>query len=105
MTIELACREVLSSFLEFVRQECSGPEGGIPVLVAHNGKNFDFKFLNQECKRWTVQLPGDWLWLDSFLLAKECVRDSPGETVSRSLVSADRAVWSAITCCCKACAV
>lgn len=80
------CRVVLSRFLEFVQQECSGPEGGIPVLVAHNGKAFDYKFLSQECNRWNVPLPGDWQWLDSLLLAKECVRDPPGETVSRALV-------------------
>ena len=80
------CRVVLSRFLEFIQQECSGPEGGIPVLVAHNGKSFDNRFLSQECNRWRVPIPGDWQWMDSYLLAKECVRDQPNETVSRALV-------------------
>ncbi|KAL3158650.1 hypothetical protein ABBQ32_011393 [Trebouxia sp. C0010 RCD-2024] len=83
----ITSKVVLSRFLEFVQQECSGPEGGIPVLVAHNGKAFDYKFLSQECNRWNVPLPGDWQWLDSLLLAKECVLDPPGETVSRALGS------------------
>ena len=80
------CRVVLSRFLEFVQQECREPEGGIPVLIAHNGKNFDNRFLSQECNRWNVPIPDDWQWMDSYLLAKECVRDEPGETVSRALV-------------------
>ena len=77
---------VLSRFLEFVQQECGGAEGGIPVLIAHNGKRFDTRFLIQECNRWQVAIPSDWQWLDSLLLARECVKDSPGETVLRGLV-------------------
>lgn len=76
---------VMSQMLDFVRQECSGPEGGIPVLIAHNGKTFDYKFLDQECKRWNFQLPKDWQWMDSFLLAKDCVKSTPEEKASRAL--------------------
>ncbi len=84
----LECRRVMSQMLEFVRQECSGPEGGIPVLIAHNGKTFDYKFLDKECKRWNFQLPQGWQWMDSWLLAKDCVVKSTEEDkVSRTLVS------------------
>ncbi len=78
----------MSQMLDFIRQECSGPEGGTPVLIAHNGKTFDYKFLDKECKRWNFQLPKDWQWMDSWLLAKDCV--APGEKTSRSLVSPER---------------
>lgn len=76
---------VMSQMLEFVREECSGPEGGIPVLIAHNGKTFDYKFLDQECKRWNFQLPRDWQWMDSLLLAKDCVKNTPEEKAYRGL--------------------
>ncbi|KAL0024844.1 hypothetical protein WJX79_004631 [Trebouxia sp. C0005] len=76
---------VMSQMLEFVRQECSGPEGGTPVLIAHNGKTFDYKFLDQECKRWNFQLPRDWQWMDSLLLAKDCVKSTPEEKAYRGL--------------------
>ncbi|DBB02038.1 TPA: hypothetical protein ACH3X1_000615 [Trebouxia sp. C0004] len=76
---------VMGQMLEFVRQECSGPEGGIPVLIAHNGKIFDYKFLDQECKRWNFQLPRDWQWMDSLLLARDCVKSTPEEKAYRGL--------------------
>lgn len=77
----------MGQMLEFVRQECSGPEGGIPVLIAHNGKNFDYKFLDQECKNWNFQLPKDWQWMDSLLLARDCAKGPSGEKISCTLVS------------------
>ena len=77
----------MSEFLEFVRHECSGPEGGIPVLVAHNGKTFDYKFLEQECKRWNFEVPRNWHWMDSLVLAKFCVKDEPNRRVSRAQVT------------------
>ena len=81
------CREVASRFLELVMQECSGPEGGIPVLVAHNGVRFDFKFVTMELQRWGLKLPADWCYLDTLTLAKQALRDKPGErTISRSQV-------------------
>ncbi|KAL0044700.1 hypothetical protein WJX82_006055 [Trebouxia sp. C0006] len=76
---------VMGQMLEFVRQECSGPEGGIPVLIAHNGKNFDYKFLDQECKNWNFQLPKDWQWMDSLLLARDCAKGPSGEKISCTL--------------------
>ena len=69
------CRKVIGEILDFVQQECAGPEGGVPVFVVHNGKNFDFKFLDQACKRCAFELPGQWQWLDSLILAKACVKD------------------------------
>lgn len=77
----------MGQMLESVRQECNRPEGGIPVLIAHNGKGFDYKFLDQQCKQWNFQLPKDWQWMDSLLLARDCVEDPPGGKLSRGLVS------------------
>lgn len=58
-------------------QECAGPEGGVPVLIAHNGKSFDFKFVCMELQRYDMQLPGDWCYLDTLTLAKQVLRDIP----------------------------
>lgn len=49
-----------------------GP-GQVPVLVAHNGRRFDFPVLWDEAKRSNVQLPGSWLYLDSLSMAKALV--------------------------------
>ncbi len=76
----------MAGVLEFVRRECSGLEGGIPVLIAHNGKTFDYKFLDQQCKQWNFQLPREWQWMDTLLLAKDCVKDTPTEKALRSQV-------------------
>ena len=68
-------------------QECSGPEGGIPVLVAHNGKQFDFRFVDMELMRWNLKLPSDWCYLDSFILSKQVLKEEPGEPkIGRSQV-------------------
>ena len=81
-------------FLELIANECSGPDGGIPVIVAHNGKTFDYKFLKMEFARWGLTIPGDWRYLDTLTLARMAVRDVPGEKVSRSQVRAPQVIAS-----------
>ena len=56
------------------------------MLIAHNGKQFDYPFLDQECKRWNFEIPRDWQWMDSVLLARQCIKDIPGQKVSRTQV-------------------
>ena len=54
--------------IEFIQGAC--PPGRRPVLVAHNGVRYDFMLLFAECLRAGVELPPDWLFIDTLPLAK-----------------------------------
>eukprot|EP00195_Chlamydomonas_chlamydogama_P008604 CAMPEP_0202891180 /NCGR_PEP_ID=MMETSP1392-20130828/1312_1 /ASSEMBLY_ACC=CAM_ASM_000868 /TAXON_ID=225041 /ORGANISM="Chlamydomonas chlamydogama, Strain SAG 11-48b" /LENGTH=894 /DNA_ID=CAMNT_0049574865 /DNA_START=163 /DNA_END=2847 /DNA_ORIENTATION=+ len=65
----------LTDFISFIREACkegSSKEDGqcTPVLVAHNGAVFDFQVLMNECRRSLVQLPGSWMYMDTFRAAQ-----------------------------------
>lgn len=63
-------REVADQFVTFVERQCGGPEGGTPVLVAHNGVKFDLPMLSAEFERVGMSLPPHWAYLDTFVLAQ-----------------------------------
>lgn len=65
-------REVLQRMIHFV--EGCRVQGKTPVLVAHNGKRFDFKILIEEAARSSISLPSDWLCLDTLVLARACMK-------------------------------
>ena len=46
-----------------MKQTC--PPGRVPLLVAHNGKNFDFKALQLLCSAHNPSLCQGWHWLDT----------------------------------------
>nr|CAB3496176.1 unnamed protein product [Digitaria exilis] len=55
---------------------------GKPVLwVAHNGRSFDVPFLIFEFRRCKVEMPGDWLFVDTLPIARQLV-DSKGSKLS-----------------------
>ncbi|KAK3151376.1 hypothetical protein QOZ80_3AG0245080 [Eleusine coracana subsp. coracana] len=55
---------------------------GKPVLwVAHNGRTFDVPFLIFEFRRCKMEMPGDWLFVDTLPIAKQLV-DSNGSKLS-----------------------
>lgn len=48
---------------------------GCPVLlVAHNGRSFDVPFIINEFRRCSVEVPPDWLYLDTLPLARQLVK-------------------------------
>lgn len=60
---------------------------GKPVLwVAHNGRSFDVPFLIFEFQRCKVEIPGDWLFVDTLPIARQLV-DSNGTFSCRVLCS------------------
>jgi len=55
---------------------------GKPVLwIAHNGRSFDVPFLFFEFRRCKVEMPGDWLFVDTLPIARQLV-DSKGSKLS-----------------------
>jgi len=61
--------ELIPIFLRYV--ESRQKPGGYVMLVAHNGKSFDFQFLINEFNRCSYEIPHNWLLLDSLPLARE----------------------------------
>jgi len=61
--------EVGKGFVEFCQ--------GNVALIAHNGSNFDFPFLDRECTNANVKLPEKWLFIDSLLWARKYRKDLP----------------------------
>ncbi|EOA21136.1 hypothetical protein CARUB_v10001480mg [Capsella rubella] len=61
--------ELIPIFLRYV--ESRQKPGGYVMLVAHNGKTFDFQFLINEFNRCSYEIPHNWLLLDSLPLARE----------------------------------
>lgn len=62
-------KEVMAEFLEFC-------EGQI-ALVAHNLISFDLPFIQAECKRSAISLPGHWMYIDSLIWARRYRKDLP----------------------------
>lgn len=62
-------KEVAAEFLQF----CSGP----CAIVAHNLISFDLPFLQAECRRAKIQLPSDWIYIDSLIWARRYRKDLP----------------------------
>ena len=61
-------RNILGDMIRFV--EGSRIPGRTPVLVAHNGKRFDFQVMTEEAARSSISLPSDWLCMDTIILAQ-----------------------------------
>ena len=64
-----SCRQVAAQLVQYINKGTEADE--VPVLVAHNGKNFDNRMLTAEFKRCGVSLPVTWQWLDTLPLARK----------------------------------
>lgn len=64
--------ELIPVLLKYVRSRQK--PGGYVVLVAHNARTFDVPFLVTEFKRCSVEIPSNWLFLDTLPLAREAMK-------------------------------
>ena len=55
-------------FVEFVTSCCE--DGSTPILVAHNGARFDFRFVVCEFARAGLEVPPGWWYLDTLVLGE-----------------------------------
>lgn len=67
----LCCREAGHSFLQFVERQIADHPGSSPLLVAHNLINFDVRVMRDNMRAVDLQLPNDWHYLDTVLLARK----------------------------------
>lgn len=65
--------EMIPIFLRYVQSRQKKP-GGYVMIVAHNGKTFDFQFLINEFNRCSYEIPPNWLFFDSLPLARESMK-------------------------------
>ena len=71
---KLYCRfeELLPILLQFIKS-CQR-DGKQIALVAHNARRFDVPFLNREFQRCEVEVPEDWLFVDTLPLARKLLK-------------------------------
>lgn len=78
ISTNMVCRSDIPRFGEFIpillQYVLSRQMAGKPVLwVAHNGKTFDVPFLICEFQRCKMEMPGDWLFVDTLPIARQLV--------------------------------
>lgn len=65
------------------RQKAGGPV----IWVAHNGRRFDARFLVKEFSRCSVEIPSDWVFVDTLPLAREVMKLNGSKLVDIKLNS------------------
>ncbi|KAG0483492.1 hypothetical protein HPP92_011576 [Vanilla planifolia] len=77
--------ELVPILLQYVS---SRQNGGRPVLwIAHNGRRFDVPFLIREFNRCSVEIPEDWVFVDTLSLARQLRNPDGSKLISFSLSS------------------
>ncbi|EEF49935.1 exonuclease, putative [Ricinus communis] len=74
--------DLIPILLQYIRSRQK--PGGYVLLVAHNGRSFDVPFLINEFKRSGVDVPCNWLFMDTLPLARKWMK-SKGLKISSSL--------------------
>uniref|UniRef100_A0A7N1A7X0 Exonuclease domain-containing protein n=2 Tax=Kalanchoe fedtschenkoi TaxID=63787 RepID=A0A7N1A7X0_KALFE len=64
--------ELVPILLQYVKRRQK--PGGYVMLVAHNARVFDVPFLINEIARCSVDIPSDWLFMDTLPLARELMK-------------------------------
>ncbi|THU70215.1 hypothetical protein C4D60_Mb08t22670 [Musa balbisiana] len=65
-------RELVPILLQYVRSR--QVEGRPVIWVAHNGRRFDVPFMIREFQRCSVDIPPDWMFVDTLPLARQLVK-------------------------------
>lgn len=79
--------EMIPIFLRYVQSRQKKP-GGYVMIVAHNGKTFDFQFLINEFNRCSYEIPPNWLFFDSLPLARESMKSVDATVKPKASLSA-----------------
>ncbi|CAL8466793.1 g6329 [Coccomyxa elongata] len=65
-------REAVQQFMDFINHHCPTKDI-VPVLIAHNGRTFDIPFLAMEFARGGMQIPANWYFMDTLLVARRVI--------------------------------
>ncbi|KAJ0980615.1 hypothetical protein J5N97_008870 [Dioscorea zingiberensis] len=79
ITTQMVCKpeiprfkEMVPKFLKFVNDRRMDRKQ--VLLVAHNARKFDVPFLVKEFQRYSMEVPSNWLFLDTLPLAQKLVK-------------------------------
>jgi len=64
--------DLIPILLQYVRSR--EKPGGHVLFVAHNARCFDVPFIMNELRRYSVNIPPNWLFLDTLPLARELMK-------------------------------
>lgn len=76
-------KDLIPILLQYVRSHQK--PGGHVLWVAHNARCFDVPFLLKEFSRCSIDVPSNWLYLDSLPLAREVLKSEGMKTTRASL--------------------
>ncbi|KAL9234945.1 hypothetical protein vseg_009755 [Gypsophila vaccaria] len=65
-------KELIPLLLQYVKSRHK--PGGYVIFVAHNAWTFDVRFLINEFARYNIDIPSNWLFLDTLPLARELMK-------------------------------
>ncbi|KAG5087068.1 hypothetical protein JHK82_054465 [Glycine max] len=82
--------DLIPILLQYVRSR--EKPGGDVIFVAHNARCFDVPFIINELRRYSVEIPPNWLFLDTLPLARELIK-SGGTTLSSTSLAALRDLY------------
>ncbi|KAL2345631.1 hypothetical protein Fmac_006916 [Flemingia macrophylla] len=77
--------DLIPILLKYVRTR--EKPGGYVLLVAHNARCFDVPFIINELRRYSMEIPPNWLFLDTLPLARELMKSGGTELSSTSLAA------------------
>ncbi|KAF3454572.1 hypothetical protein FNV43_RR05020 [Rhamnella rubrinervis] len=80
-------KDLLPILLQYINSRVK--PGGYVLWVAHNARNFDVPFLFNEFARCSIDIPSNWLFLDTLPLARELMK-SEGSKLSKTSLQALR---------------
>lgn len=89
LSVLIADSEIAPAFIDFCQRQLVGSKRNL-LLVAHNGKVFDFPYIKKDFALEGISLPDGWCWLDTVLLARSHLRLKQGHTQVR----ASHCCWS-----------
>ncbi|KAA8536777.1 hypothetical protein F0562_029255 [Nyssa sinensis] len=81
-------KDLIPILLQYVRSRQK--PGGNVVLIAHNARCFDVPFLIKEFSRCSVEVPPDWLFVDTLPLARELMKLGGSKLSSKTSLQALR---------------
>ncbi|ONK63292.1 uncharacterized protein A4U43_C07F13460 [Asparagus officinalis] len=76
-------KELVPILLQYIRSRQT--DGRQVALFAHNGRGFDVPFLIHEFRRCKVEIPEDWLFVDTLPLARKLVKPDGSKLESSKL--------------------
>lgn len=76
-------RDLIPILLEYIQSRQK--PGGYVLWVAHNARTFDVPFLSREFSRCSIEIPSDWLFLDTLPLAREYMKATGSKASSKGV--------------------